>query len=44
MGFTLLAIGLAIFIAGLLLWLLGVAHLAYYGFIVRKGLLAPAGL
>lgn len=42
-GFTLLAIGLALFIAGLLLWLSGVDPLAYYGFIVRKGLLAPAG-
>ncbi|MGL9774655.1 MAG: hypothetical protein ACR5LG_13880 [Sodalis sp. (in: enterobacteria)] len=42
-GFTLLAIELALFIAGLLLWLLGVDPLAYYGFIVRNGLLASAG-
>lgn len=42
-GFTLLPIGLALLMAGLLLWLMGVDPLAYYGFILRKGLLAPYG-
>lgn len=42
-GFTLLPIGLALLMADLLLRLMGVDPLAYYGFILRKGLPAPSG-